>query len=223
VSTATGIVERLRAAFAADDRGPAAGETCPDPSALWEAQHESGDRVRARRIVEHIARCPACAADWRLAMPDGARPGRVDLESAATPRSARRRLVAGLAGAAALAAGLGIAAVLVPWRATPTAPPFRSPRGPVIESMIPENQALPRDAFVLRWTSIAPGARYSVLVRLPTLESVASARGLDGPEFQVPESALSGFPAGQAIVWRVEATLPDGGRVSSPAFVHRIE
>jgi hypothetical protein len=201
MSGTPGVVERLRVAFAADDRGPAPGETCPDPAALWEVQHEPGGGQPARRVVDHVARCPTCAAEWRLAMGEGAR-----------------------AGAAALAAGLGAVAILGPWRPEPGAPPFRSLRGDAaIRSIVPEDRALPRGAFVLRWSSVAPQARYSVVVTLPSLRSVASARGLEDPEFQVPESALDGLPAGSPIVWRVEATPPGGARVSSPTFVHRIE
>lgn len=40
---------------------------CPPPEALWAASNQECSPKEQRRIVLHIAQCPACAADWRLA------------------------------------------------------------------------------------------------------------------------------------------------------------
>jgi hypothetical protein len=55
------------------------------------------------------------------------------------------------------------------------------------------------------------------------LEPVASARGLDTPEYLVPVDALSRVPPGGTIAWTVEARLPDGRRLRSGGFLNRVE
>lgn len=223
MSPESSVVERLRAAFAADDRGPEAGGTCPEPGELWDALHGLLEAEPARRIVQHLARCPSCAAEWRVGMTGGT--SELAAKAAADRPAAtrgRRRVLVGIAGAAAIAAGLAVV-VIAPglWQAERPAG-FRGAEG-AIRSLVPEDRALPREACVLRWSEVSPQARYSVHVTLPTLEPLVEAHGLELAEYTVPAGALAGLPPGATLVWRVEARLPDGGRVPSPAFVQRIE
>ena len=73
------------------------------------------------------------------------------------------------------------------------------------------------------WETHAGSARYALTVTTRALAPVFERSGLTQPEAQVPASALAAFSAGTELAWVVEATLPDGRRVTSPAFLVRLE
>ncbi len=47
--------------------------------------------------------------------------------------------------------------------------------------------------------------------------------GLVTSELELPAEALTDVPAGGEIVWRVEAIAPGGRRISSEAFLSRVQ
>lgn len=223
-----GIVERLRRAFAADDRGPLTDGRCPDPEEIWEASHGDSNPQHSRRIVAHFAQCPSCAAEWRMAMQD--RPSisveRDEFTSAVetTAEPHGRRHWVGVAAAAAIVLGLGGAVLFQAVIDRPAAPPtFRSGKTIEIRSLVPESETLRRDSCLLSWSSAGDGSSYDIEITRETLETIVTERSLETNEYRVPPDALALVPQGGKIVWRVEARLPDGRRITSGAFIHRLE
>lgn len=216
------IVERIRRAFAADDRPPSDRGGCPSPDELWEASRARLEPSRAREIVRHIARCTGCAAEWRLGMSDAAGSARVELADTA-PAPPRGRRAFRIAAVAAVAAGLALMLFVVDFDRTNQPSAFRSGEQLELHSLTPEEHALTRDACVLRWSSVGAGARYDLEVSRETLEPIVSERGLVGTEYTIAPQVLAVVPAGEPIVWRVEARLPDGRRVSSAAYIQPLD
>lgn len=211
----------LRDAFAAQpNRGPHP-KLCPQPETILEAVNGELSPEQIREMVEHTALCASCAEDWRLAR---AFQAEEKAAGAATPPNvvpfAPRQRLRNFALAAA--AALALVVVGVQWLQQPQTDPGYREGGQQtgIRSLLPEGEALPRDRFVLRWAAPgAPGATYDVQVSTEDLRVVATAEDLRGTEYQVPESALAGLPASARLLWKVEAGLPGGGRLSSPTFV----
>jgi hypothetical protein len=216
--------EALRRAFAAGgDRAPE-GDDCPAAEAIFDSV--CGDLAPERRqaIVDHVAACAACAADWRLA-----REAIAGL-AAVSPRHRRRRWPAlrsparvALPAAATLFLAIGLYAAFRADRPAVPVAVLRAGEGAEIRSLLGAAPALPRARALLRWTPAGEGARYSIEVATVDLEPVASARGLDTPEYLVPVDALSRVPPGGTIAWTVEARLPDGRRLRSGGFLNRVE
>lgn len=214
----------LRRDFAAGSHQIPEPSACPEPETIWEAVRGSLPPAGARDVVEHTARCPSCAEDWRLALAlwqqetAAAAPAPLRV----SPR-VRRLRTWGLAAAAALA--LAVVGVQWLWQPTsPTSPVYRDGEQKAIQSQVADGRALPRDRFVLRWTAPVPaGATYGIEVSTEDLQEVASAEGLREPRYQVPAAALKDFPAGSRLLWKVEADLPKGGHVSSQTFVTEVQ
>jgi hypothetical protein len=209
-------VERLRAAFATLADGQVGGEDLPDPEIIWRAVHGELPPGETAALVERAARCPQTAEAWRLARQlaaevEPAQPARI------TRFPIRQRWVL------ALAATIVVAVATPLLLRSPHRPVFREGPGVTIETTIEESQPLPRDAFLLRWTPLRPGATYRIFVADQDLEPVFEAADLDEPTFLVPSPSLARLPAGALVLWRVEATLPDGSTVRSATFSHRIE
>lgn len=225
------FLDRLGGAFASG--GATAPGGCPDPEDLWAARRASGAPDARQRVVAHLAVCADCAADWSLidrvdarAMETAAPPAQADA-AGVRPRAPRRISRAGpwLLAAAAAAAILAIVAIgrfAGPGARLPVAT-VRSTAGPAVEALVPDGGVLPRRGAVLRWTDLGPGVRYTVDVATEDLRALALARGLERPEYPLPDTALSALPAGAIVVWRVEAVLPDGRHVASQGFRARVE
>lgn len=216
--------DRLRHAFwaLAEDEQPRGG-TCPDAERIWSAR---AGELRARErceVVDHVSQCAACAQAWRLA--DEVQRDLPEMDSAR--RSVPRRFVvrpfrwAQLAAAAVVLVAAGIGTIT--WlRRPPPASGYRDSRPGEIRSLVGEDQPLPRARCVLRWSSAPAGSRYDVVVTTGDLDPVVEARGLASPEFLVPSSDLGAAGSAGRILWRVEATLPDGSKVASPTFSARV-
>lgn len=207
--------ERLRAAFQARRTQATPHESCPAAAELWSAVRGEGTLESRRALIDHTSACGACAEAWRLAM-DVSR----DLASARRPW---QRSFAPLAAAAALVLALGGGVWLYWVPRHVEAPVFRGGEGPIIRSLVPEDEALPRRDFRLRWSSGPDGSRYDVRVTTESLQVLAGGQRLAEPSFLVPENALAPLPKDSRILWRVEVALPDGERVASPTFVTRLE
>jgi len=216
------IVQRMRRAFSADDRPPNNRGDCPRADELWDACRAKLKAARAREIVRHVAGCPGCSAEWRLAMGDDDRGAHRERPDATTATPGRRRWI-GVAAAAAVVAGLALVPFVLDFDRPNRQAAFRSAESPELHSLTPEQRNISRHACVLRWSSVGDDAVYDLEVSRQTLEPVVSERGLVGTEYTVSQEALAAVPAGEPIVWRVEARLPDGRRVSSPSYVQSLD
>jgi len=213
-------ISRWRAAFAEPD--PASDPaSCPTPETLWSAVRGELPAQRMGEVLDHVAACAACVEDWRLA----AEINRQEERAAAVPG----KVITGrfgqwrpLAAAAALAAGLLIAVGV--YRVNqPQEHIYRGAQQAGISSLLPQGQALPREAAVLRWSQMAGAVSYDVQVSTENLRPLATAKGQTGTEYRIPPTALAGLPAGARILWQVEAVRPDGTHENSPTFVTTVK
>jgi hypothetical protein len=204
--------ESLRREFAALGARALPLPDCPDPERIFAAVRGELEATGVRALLDHVAGCGSCAEDWRLA--------RELMESvpAAPARPARRP-----GGWAALPAAAAVVAAVSALLLGPNSSPYRDGNVVAIRSLLEESRPLTRRSLVLRWTPGPKGSRYDVLVATSALAPLFSARGLEVPELAVPEQALAGLPKGAKLLWRVEATLPEGVRAASATFVARID
>jgi len=216
--------ERFQAATGAADR-PA---DCPAADLIWDALHGELSPEQRRSIIDHTARCPECAEAWRLARDVGG-----TAQGAALSSAGRRpgvgpvhgvgwRRWMPLAAAAALVAVVGLILHQGPIHDDQPSH-YRTGEEITIRSLLPEEIPLKRSACLLRWSAGPEGSRYDVEVATDDLEVIARARGLERPEFTVPADRLANLPPGAELLWRIEATLPDGRRIPTETFIHRIE
>lgn len=210
-------ISRWRAAFAEPDAAPDPA-SCPSPETIWSAVRGELPAPQMEAVVDHVAACAACAEDWRLA----AEIGRQEERAAIGPG----KVIPGrfgqwrpLAAAAALAAGLLIAVGVYQTQHPTQAPIYREAQHAGIRSLLPEGQALSREAAVLRWSPLAGAVSYDVQVSTEDLRAVATAKGQTATEYRIPQSALTGLPAGARLLWQVDAVKPDGTHETSPTFV----
>lgn len=192
---------RLRAIFRSGREGAQPRPDCPAPEQIWKAVRLELPLAERIAIIDHTTECPVCAELWQL----GTEVGR------AHPTAAAARPWWLLSAAAMLVLAIGVG-YLVRSQQTPE---IRTPAGSTLESQVPENVALPRDDFWLRWTPGPPGSRYSVTVTTPDLNPVAEVRDLDATEYRVPLERLNGLAPGTRLLWRVVANTPEGTAISS--------
>ena len=232
-------IRRLREAFASLSEAARPREDCPAPERLWEAVAGSLPAEEVEELVIHTLACPACAESWRLgarlagvesaasesqttstAVQEAGRAGQGEVLHGPWPLYHYRKWL--LAAAAVVLVVVGINFLKRPDVADPV-PVFRSARDAGIRSLLPEGQILSPDRVVLRWSPGPEGSRYNIQVAAEDLRVLASARGLAEAEYAVPESTLSGLPAGARLVWQVEVLAPDGTRRTSATFLNQLE
>ncbi len=206
---------RLQAAWKAQAGGGEAEP--PDPDRLWAAVAGELTPEERQQLVEQTAGSPELAEDWRLVEHVYRESG--EAGEVVPMRAPAARRYGWLAAAAAVVAAVGL--WQVPRWLEPDPPVFREPPKEAIRSLIPEDESLPRERCVLRWSG-PEGAVYDLSVTTEELEPVASVRGLDLAEYQVPAEDLRQLPAGSRLLWRVEAAAP-GGRRSSATFFLRLK
>jgi hypothetical protein len=210
--------ERLRRAFQAT-AGRSDTECTPDDlDRIWRAVCGDLPAAERRQLVERLARDPACAEAWRVATELWEASGAARQEDA-SPRS-RMWSAPWLAAAAVLVLAVGAALVV---RLAPPGDEFRDASGYVIESQVPADTTLPRDAFTLRWTRGPEGSRYAVRVTTEDLRLLVTASDLTTAELNVPADRFASLPDGSRVFWQVDATLPGGDTVPSPTFVARVD
>ncbi|HSN86985.1 MAG TPA: zf-HC2 domain-containing protein [Thermoanaerobaculia bacterium] len=213
----------LQAAFKAP--AEAAPEPHPEPDTIWSAVRGELPPNELREVVEHTAMCASCAEDWRLA----AEFSKESVAEAARPAAnvvyGRFRQWRPLAAVAAMAAGILIVVGLQMSGPTDPGqePGYRNEQRTEVRSLLPEGQALPRQAAELRWSPVPGASLYNVQVTTEDLRVVASQESLSGTEYRLPESALTGLPAGSQILWQVEAVFPDGTRQTSETFFSTLQ
>ena len=177
-----------------------------------------------RELVERTATDPACAEAWRVAhemwQASQAAAAAAVAPAAVAPARAIRWTSPWLAAAAVLLLGT---VGLVTLRYQTAGDEFRASPGYVVESLVPADVALPRDGFRLRWTPGPEGSRYEVRLTTEDLRVLATAVGLAAPELVVEPASLSSLPSGASVLWQVDASLPNGERVTSSTFITRLE
>ena len=220
---------RLRAAFAAAD-APPDPRSCPSAETIWSAVRGELPPAQLREVVDHTARCSACAEDWRLAAELNRQQAAEEEDADGVPRRLGN-VVHGrfgrwrpLAAAAALAAGLLIS-IGVYHRGSfhPQEPAYREASHAGIRSLVPAGAALPRKAAVLRWSPLEGATGYDVQVSTDDLKSVAAAKGLSAAQYRISEGALASLPHGTKLLWRVDALRADGSHQASPTFTTPLE
>ncbi len=237
--------ETLGEALLAPGRGDRAPRACPDEGLYWDLARGALDPAALDRALDHARDCSSCWLALRVAREtfaasglaiepvrargagDAADAGRAANAATGGPSLVARALHALLRPAPAFALlallALGYPVYRALSRGGPgSVPPagvaeYRAPAAGEPRSLVADGATLPRDAFVLRWTSAGPDATYAVAVTTPDLVEVFAARGVRTTEFRVPPEAIAAFPAGTRLVWRLDAQLSDGARRSSPA------
>ncbi len=210
-------LEELRRRFASLSVNAVPGDSCPPAEAIWEAVRGQAPPAEIESVVAHTAGCPACAEAWRLGRAFAGAGSAA--ESEPLPRRALRWTTLALAASLVVVAGIAVQRTL----RGPEPIVTRSGEESGIRTFIPETVALQRKSCRLRWSQAGPGARYIVRVGAEDLTTIATSASLDKPEYIVPEKSLEKLPSSATIVWRVEASLPDGRKLASPAFKNRVE
>ena len=124
------------------------------------------------------------------------------------------------AGAAFIAVFAGLA-----WKTGMVESPdsaYRATALAAIHALVADGSTLARSQFVLRWTALPAGTRYTVEVSDERLATIAAVNGLTEASFQVDEKSLASAADGSPVLWLVKAVLPDGQRVTSGTFMVRV-
>lgn len=212
------FAEPVRAVATAGPAGQPAG--CPEPDRIWEAVRGELPPDEVREIVDHVAACPSCAEDWRIAMAfeeesrtAGNDEGDEEDANVLRPPVSRFRPWMAAAAAALVLTVVGI-------QMRPEKPVYRGDGDTVATQATP---SAARGSFVLAWQPAAGAESYELLVTTSELLTVADPKGLTATQYQVPESALAGLPAGTLLHWRVTAVFPDGSRKQSATATTALE
>jgi hypothetical protein len=190
---------------------------CPPADDIWRAQRGETPLEERLKIIDHVAGCASCAEAWQLAMALPAEGAAAGLQPVVSSRWYRPTAVWSRAAAAILIVVAGTWLVRQ-WRDSAT-PGVRDQPASEIQSLLAENASLPRQDFVLRWSSGPAGARYDVVVTSTSLDVIVEARGLERADYRVAPERLAPLPAGSRLYWRVVASLPDGTTRSSATHV----
>lgn len=217
----------LREAFAIEAGAPAP-ERCPEPDRIYGAVRGKLPEDETRDLVDHLVACPECAEVWRLAVAFEEEAAAEGGAAAPRDRAPRRDLRAWWPAAAAVLVAVVAAGI---WWSTGTGSQesavFRAGGDEEIRSLVPEDEPLPRDEAVLRWTAVpeegAEETTYDLLVSTEDLEPLVEATELREARYRIPPERLEDVPSGSQLLWRVEARLADGRRIPSPTFFVRIE
>jgi hypothetical protein len=223
VTEVRGSDERLADAFQA--LGDTDSADVPEDlrDRIWLAVSGALSPEERRDLVERTATDPGCAEAWRVAseMWRASQARAVGGSAVAAPGLTRRWTPRWLAMAAAL---LLVSAIgVISLRNQRSGDEFRASSGFIVESLVPADMALPRDAFRLRWTPGPEGSRYQLRATTEDLQVLATAADLTAPEFVIERAVLSGLPGGASVFWQVDVSQPNGERLTSSTFITRVE
>jgi hypothetical protein len=210
--------ERLRRSFQmrADATAPACSPE--DLDQVWHAVRGELPAAERRTLIERLAVDATLAEAWRVA-----HAMRRDDSWKSASGSQRYAPAAGRWLATAAAALLAVSVVFMVSRLDrPNGDTVRAPVGTRIESLV-TSDALPRDAFRLRWSAGPVGSRYQVRVTTEDLDMLTTIANLAEPEVTIDRAALAELKPGTRLFWQVEATWPGGGRAASPTFTARVQ
>jgi hypothetical protein len=190
-----------------------------DLDRIWRAVSGELSVEERRALVDRMATDPGVAEAWRVAQELWSASS---LQTPAVSPAARFWTRPWLAAAAVLVMGVAIGLVFQRFPG-PNDDTFRNPDRYAVETLVPSDAALPRNAFRLAWKPGPADARYQVRVTTEDLRVLATIADLTTPEIVVDPSVLAGVSAGARVLWQVEATLPGGETVSSRTFIVRVQ
>ena len=186
---------------------------------IWRAASGELDADARRDLVDRMAASPAAAEAWRVAQAMREAQGYPALPAVETRHSWSPTWI-GLAAALTLTVGLGL--FQLDRSSNRPADVYRDQATTTIQSLIPSDSTMPRDAFVLKWSPGPAGSRYLVRLTTDDLRVLTTVADVNVPELTIPAATLSGVPDGARVLWQVVTTLPSGQTVSSPTFVVRV-
>lgn len=213
----------MKKAFIGEEMERTSG-VCPSDEQLWASAANDLDFATNEEILFHLADCAQCSTVWKLAreiLPSGHVSGStvVAIEDRLRTKRLRRSLIQAAAAIVVVGVGIGAAFFL---RTDTTAPPIYRQQ---LEAMqiVPSLEAdvLPRSACLLRWTAGPQETRYDLVVTDDSLEVLVTVKGLEKPEFLLPQEIISSST--KEILWRVTAHLPDRRTFSSETISTTIE
>ena len=216
-----GSDERIAEAFRAleDTQGADVPEDLRER--IWLAVSGALPPEERRELVERTATDPQCAETWRVASEMWRASQGAAVDGAALTGLTTRWPPRWLAAAAALFLVTAIGVVSL--RNQRSGDEFRASPSFVVESLVPADTALPRDAFRLRWTPGPEGSRYQLRVTTEDLQVLATAADLTAPEFVIESAVVARLPRGANVFWQVDVSLPNGERLTSSTFITRVE
>ena len=206
----------LRRAFESLAGSTASQCTEEDLDRVWLAVNGYLFAAGRRNLVERLGTNPALAEAWRVAH---------ELQRSLPVAVAGKRHEAWWSAswlAAAAVLMLAVTAVFVVRGGRPPDDTTRDAGRYTIESRVTRD-ALPRDAFRLRWSPALQDARYQVRVTTEDLRVLTTAADLTEPELVVDRDRLADVMPGARVFWQVEVTLANGERETSPTFVVRVK
>ena len=211
-------LERLRRAFSTVAETPGPDDHAPDPDRIWQAARGDLPTTEIEEMADQASRSAETAAAWRLAA-ELSREFDSQGDQSVVPINRRRpvRWAFGLAAAAIVV--IGLAFPLYHSFSPDPIPTFRAIDEFEIVSELTTGAALDRDAFELRWTSTGEESLYEIVITDSGLAVLDRASFLEEPSYLVSSAMLAGLENGEEVWWKIDATRPDGTRVSSPTFV----
>jgi hypothetical protein len=209
----------LHEAFTSLVELPAPDESEELRERIWLAVSGELPPAERRALIDRMATDAACAEAWRVAheMWLAHQPSGVLLPW----RHSTSWTSPWLAAAATflVVSAIGIVSI---FNDAP-ADEFRASPGYVVTSRVPADTPLPRNEFLLQWTSAAEGSRYQLRVTTEDLQVLATVTDLTATQFVVPSARLAALPDGASVFWQVDALLPTGERITSPTFVAHVK
>jgi hypothetical protein len=188
---------------------------------IWRAASGELDADARRDLVDRMAASPAAAEAWRVAQAMREAQG-YPAVPAVESRHSWSPTWMGLAAALVVTVGLGL--FQLNRATTQPADVYRDQAASPapVESLVPSDSTLPRDAFLLRWSPGPTGSRYQLRVTTDDLRVLTTVADVNTPELTIPAAALESVAPGARVLWQVVTTLPSGQTVSSPTFVVRV-
>ncbi len=185
---------------------------CIEPESLWEAAAGNLSPAATRQLLQHAIGCGRCTKAWQLArsLQQDTRVSTADVNAMAWHKVSRWVMAA----AATLASVAVVSLYVLP--GGPTNTQWRGAAQQIVSPLT--SGALPREAFVLRWSNAGEGALYTLRVSTEEFQIIEVVQGLEETEFRVPPNKLLNVPIGTRMLWQVDVFFPTGHQVSSEAF-----
>ncbi len=195
----------LRRAFTAPGAAPAPA-TCPPSASIWAAAAGELPPAELRAVIDHLAGCPSCVEDWRLATAVGLDTVADQPMTAPEMRRRSRRARFAVWGASAAAAAALIVEMML-------GGPASVPRGGGHSAVSAAAPALDRENAIVSWQE-TPGATYDVVVTTATGDVVAEWHRLTVLKASILPDELAIYPPQTKLHLLVTATSSDGHRTA---------
>ena len=193
--------QRWREGIRAFEDAQKPGDEGPDAELLWKALAGDLESVQRREVIASALDGPQGHEEARLFV-------ELQRELAGDAKPAPKAQPSSRAWVAAVVV-LAAAALVWVWSGRDAGPPVSDPgavRAPEDESLssLVDTQALPRDAFELRWTDLGSDCSYSVRASTAEAEVVVDVARLTAPRHTVPASELAYVPPDGVVFWQVD-------------------